>query len=78
MIGESGYVTDIAVEVYDDDSAYLWGRTTVYDEMPYGTTYVERRADGFYVKLAKHATYTPRNHKRKQTDNRYEIVAWLE
>ena len=78
MIGESGYVIEIAVEVYDDDTAYLWDYTTVIDEALPRCAYIERRADGFYVKLGEGSSYRPNDHRYKRTDNLCEIVAWLE
>ena len=77
MVGESGYVVNIAIEVYDDDTAYLREYSVVYDEATY-LTYIERRADGFYVRLNQDATYTPQNHEYKRTESLCEIVSWLE
>ena len=80
IVGESGYVIDFALEVFDDDTAYLKGHSKVFngDYNSSAYLYVERRADGLCVRLPEGATFKPSDHKHKWSDERYEVVAWLE
>ena len=77
-VGESGYVGDLSLRAYDDDTAYLSADAVVYDEPSQYRPYVERRADGFYVKLPTGLTYRLENHRHKWLNELREIVGWLD